>query len=115
MNVRGGDLLEVVNRVPLTWLPEAYREPMRRYLADGVLPGAPLRQLLEHDVGAAMPASADALVMIERLAVFRWINEYLPASAYGCRDQVQLWIVYVRRARGRALLASMEQDAAEGA
>jgi len=108
MNIRGGDLLDVVNRVPLPWLPELYREPMRRYLAEGVLPSGPLRQLLEHDVGPAMPASLDPTVMIERLAVYRWVVEYLPASAHGCRDQVQLWVVYVRRARGRALLAAMD-------
>lgn len=114
MTFRGG-VLDVVDHVPLPWLPELFREPMRRYLADGVLPGAPLRQLLEHDVAAALPATLDAPAMLVRLAAFRWINEHLPASCYGCRDQVNLWIVYVRRARGRALLASMEKDAAEGA
>jgi hypothetical protein len=106
MNHRGG-VLDVVERVPIAWLPEAYREPMRLYLGQGVLPTGALRQLLEHDVGGAMPAALDAPTMLERLAVFRWIGEYLPASACGCRDQVQLWIVYVRRARGRALLATL--------
>lgn len=106
MNDRGG-ILDVVGRVPLAWLPDAYRDQMRAYLGDGVVPSGPLRALLEHDVGAAMPASLDAGVMIERLSVYRWIVEYLPASCHGCRDQVQLWVVYLRRARGRAMLAQI--------
>jgi hypothetical protein len=106
-----GGLFGVVEKAPIAWLPERYRAPMRAYLGQGVAPAAPLRQLLEHDVAGAMPASLDGAAMLERLQVFRWINDHLPAACYGCRDQVNLWIVYVRRARGRALLAMMERSA----
>jgi len=96
-------VLDVVERAPIAWLPEPYREPMRLYLGRGVLPGAPLRQLLEHDVARAMPR--DETAMLEPLRAFRWIVEHLPPECHGCRDQVQLWVVYVRRARGREMLA----------
>ena len=97
--------MEVVERMPLDHLPERYREPMRDYLGQGVLPEAPLRLLLEGNV-AAIPLFRDDRAGL--FAVADWLAEHLTACSWGSRDQVQLWCVYVRRARGRAMLALME-------
>lgn len=95
-------------------LPERYRSEMRNYLGRGILPGAPLRSLLEGDPLAARLFADD---LPGFAALVDWVGSMLPAACWGSESQVGLWIVYVRRARGRALLASMEgptnaQDAA---
>jgi hypothetical protein len=86
-------------------LPERYRAEMRGYLGRGVLPAAPLRRLLEGDP-LAVRLFADDLPGFA--ALVEWIASMLPAACWGSEAQVGLWTLYVRRARGRALLASME-------
>lgn len=107
MSLRGGAILEVAERVALDRLPERFRGPMRAYLEQGELSDPELRMLLEKDVGSAWQAQAigDLLELGQTMA---WIDDELPDECWGNRDQVQLWIVFVRRARGRALLASFE-------
>jgi hypothetical protein len=92
-------------------VPERYRQAMRDYLGQGVLPGEPLRLLLEGDVGA-ISRFRDDLPGLADLA--DWMDAALPAACWGSRDQVQLWVVYVRRARGRALLATFDEGAPHG-
>lgn len=93
-----GGLLTLADRMPIGELPAAMQAPMRRYLRDGVMPEAQLRQVLE---GSFCGGS------LEVCLAHRWVHAHLPAFAHGNRDQVQLFVVYVRRARGRALLAAM--------
>jgi hypothetical protein len=107
VNALGGGLLGLVDRLPIDELPARYRAPLRAYLEHGIVPEAPLRMLLEGDLGSAIDRAPPA-GLLDVCAVSRWLREHLPASCHGCRDQVQLWIVYVRRARGRALLASFD-------
>jgi hypothetical protein len=107
VNASGGGLLGLVDRLPIDELPAGYRAPLRAYIEHGVMPDGPLRMLLEGDLAGAVHRARRASVL-DVCAVSRWLAEHLPASCHGCRDQVQLWIVYVRRARGRALLASFD-------
>lgn len=108
-----GGVLAVAGSVPIDTLPAQYREPMRRYLAEGVQPECELRELLEGALGAAIhhvdrrPHAS----LLEAMQAARWIEEHLPPCAHGNRDQVQLWCVYLRRARGRALLATFSEVA----
>ncbi len=104
MSVSGGGVLSVVDRVPLAWLPAQYRQAMRDYLGQGILPEAHVQQLLEGNVSAVLGFAADLPGLLELVT---WVQRWLPPQAWGSRDQVQLWVVYVRRARGRALLAGM--------
>jgi hypothetical protein len=110
---RGGGalgVLDVVHTVPLEWLPEPQRAPMRAYLEHGTLPDPRVVEVLEgkslrFEPGMSVPE------LHELAAVAAWIEAHLPRQCWGSRDQVQLWVVYLRRARGRALLASMEGGA----
>jgi hypothetical protein len=108
-----GGVLAVAGSVPIDTLPAQYREGMRRYLVDGVLPECELRELLEGALAAAIHHTERRphARISETMRAARWIEEHLPACAHGNRDQVQLWVVYVRRARGRALLATFEEVA----
>ena len=106
MTVQGGELLQLADRLPLGELPGIFRAPMRLYLSLGVLPDRALRSLLEGDFPSALHFTG--VEALEVCVAARWIEAHLPAYAHGNRDQVQLFIVYVRRARGRELLASME-------
>lgn len=108
-----GGVLAVAGSVPLDTLPAQYREPMRRYLAEGVLPECELWELLEGALGAAIHKTERQphARVSDTMRACRWIEEHLPACARGNRDQVQLWCVYVRRARGRALLATFSEVA----
>jgi hypothetical protein len=112
MNDRGG-VLDVAAAMPIDQLPAQYREPMRRYLLDGAQPECELFELLEGALASAMHhAERQAHARIsDVMRAARWIEEHLPACAHGNRDQVGLWMVYVRRARGRAMLASMAEAA----
>lgn len=109
-----GGLLGLADRLPIGELPAAFRMPMRCYLGRGDLADGALRRVLEGDVGAAL-AMVDAAALMAVCRLSTWVLTHLPAYAHGGRDQVQLFIVYVRRARGRALLAAMEgADAGAG-
>ena len=103
-----GSILEVAGRVPLAWLVAPHRAAMRANLERGVMPERELRSLLEGDLATAL-RHPDASAVETVLRVSEWIDRHLPACCHGCRDQVQLWVVYVRRARGRVLLAAFEE------
>lgn len=92
-------------------LPERYQRAMRDYLGRGILPEAPLRRLLEGDATAVRLFKED---LPGFAALAEWVASMLPAACWGSESQVQLWVVYVRRARGRALLASMEGPRLDG-
>lgn len=108
MKFSGGDVLAVVERVPLQWLPASHRQPMRDYLERGILPldGDPLRLLLE---GNAETVRSFARELPDMAALLEWVETYLQPCCWGNRDQAQLWCVYVRRAHGRLMLASFEE------
>jgi len=109
MTDRGGELLTLADRLPIGELPAGYRDAMRLYVALGVRPGGVLELLLD---GAAAGAS---LCEGEAADAARWIQLHLPAYAHGSPVQTGLFVVYVRRARGRAvLLASMGEDGFQG-
>lgn len=112
MNVAGGGVLLVVDGVPIDRLPHRYQSEMRRYLAEGVLPESELRLLLEGELAAAghrCPPPRGGGSMLTAWQAQCWLDEHLPPQCWGNRDQVQLWVVYVRRARGRAMLAAFEE------
>jgi hypothetical protein len=112
INRGGGALgvLDVVHTVRLDWLPERWRATMRAYLEHGALPEPRIVEVLEGKSLRFDPGMSVA-ELHELAAVAAWIEAHLPRQCWGSRDQVQLWIVYLRRARGRALLASMEGSA----
>jgi hypothetical protein len=102
------ELARIAQSVNYAGLPARYARAMRAYLERGDLPEAEreLRLVLEGNVAAALSGPGVWTLAVCRLS--RWIDNQLPPCAHGNRDQVQLWIVYVRRARGRAMLAAME-------
>lgn len=101
-----GGVMEMAAAVSYAGLAAAYQAPMRRYICQGVLPEGPLRALLEGDLATAIQlAERRGQRISAMMQVWRWVQQHLPAAAHGNRDQVQLWVVYVRRERGRALLA----------
>lgn len=94
-----------VDTAELGAVPERYRRALRDYLGRGVLPETGLRSLLEGDPLAVRFFRGDLSGFAE---LAEWIRSMLPAACWGSEAQVQLWVIYVRRARGRALLAAME-------
>jgi len=109
VNDNGGGLLDVAARVPLAWLPERWRPALRAYLEHGEMPPPSVRQLLEGS-GVRLDPSMTVPELHELAAVAAWIEAHLPAQCWGSRDQCQLWIVYLRRARGRALLGMFDDE-----
>ena len=104
MNNQGGELLTLADRVPLDDLPPAYRAGVRLYLMLGVTPTGELRHLLEGDIVMAMHVAPHTR-LLEVSEAACWIRAHLPAYAHGNPSQVGLFLTYVRRARGRAMLA----------
>lgn len=96
-----------VDTAELGTAPERYQRALRDYLGRGVLPEGALRAVLEGDLVLAIRHAGNGSEL-ETIELHRWVERELPAACHGCRDQVQLWVVFVRRARGRALLAAME-------
>jgi hypothetical protein len=96
-----------VDTADLGALPARYQPAMRDYLGRGILPAAPLRRLLEGDA-LAVRLFADDLPGFAELGA--WVATMLPAACWGSPDQVQLWVVYVRRARGRVMLAAFDEE-----
>lgn len=111
MSVTRGGVLSVVDRVPLAWLPAQYQKPMRDYLGQGILPEPHVQQLLEGSISAVLGFGHDLFGLLE---LATWVQRWLPPEAWGSRDQVQLWVVYVRRARGRALLSTFDDGGSDG-
>jgi hypothetical protein len=105
------DVRRVLDHVDLTALPAAYRMPMRCYLGRGDLPEGALRQVLEGNVGAALALVQGDAASLDVCRLSSWVLASLPAACHGSRDQVALFIMYLRRARGRALLATMKESA----
>jgi hypothetical protein len=102
-------VLGVAGAVPIDSAPARHRAALRAYLAQGVLPEGALQAVLEGDLGAAIQAGERHGQRVSAtMALWTWVQAQLPACCHGNRDQVQLWLVYLRRARGRALLAAME-------
>ena len=104
MNDPGG-ILSVAEAVSFEGLPAAYRTPLRRYIREGVLPAPPVRAVLEGKLPVAIALDRGATMDLCKLA--EWVEQSAPASCHGSRAQVQLWMVYMRRARGQQLLASL--------
>jgi hypothetical protein len=102
-----GGLLALADRLPIGELPVEYQAPMRRYVVLGVEPTGALLAMLEGGLSAALARMPPESMLGACLAA-RWVEQHLPAYAHGSRDQVQLFLVYVRRARGRMLLAAMD-------
>lgn len=96
-----------VDTAELGGAPERYRRGLRDYLGRGILPEGALLAVLEGDLASALHRAGPGREL-ETIELSRWVERELPPACHGCRDQVQLWVVYVRRARGRALLAAME-------
>lgn len=106
MKHRGGELLTLADDLPIDDLPPAYRAAMRVYLALGVSPTGELRHLLEGDTASALhEAGRPRLLDVGHAAC--WIRAHLPAYAHGNPAQVGLFLTYVRRARGRAMLTAI--------
>lgn len=107
----GAGVLSVAGGVPIAQLPGRWQDAVRQYLTHGILPERRLRLLLEGNI-AAVRAFADDLPGL--LALVTWIEDHLPAACWGSPTQVQIWLVYVRRARGRALLAAFDEGVTHG-
>jgi hypothetical protein len=86
-------------------LPDRYRQPLRDYLARGVLPDRPLLLLIEGNIAAIGLFRGDLDGLLE---VADWLGA-LPGCCWGTRDQVQLWASFAQR-RADAQVAAEQPE-----
>ena len=71
-------------------LPEQYREGMKRYIEEGILPGSFLRAVLEDRLHDAV-VRCDNISQLKDIVL--WIYNEAPTNCWGSSDKVRDWIM----------------------
>lgn len=74
-------------------LPAQYREGMRRYIEEGILPGFFLVAILSNDLYASVAQCSGPMDDVK--SVVRWIYNEAPSRCWGSPEQVRDWILGV--------------------
>jgi len=64
---------------------------MRRYVENGIEPGGFMRSLLSNDLRSAV-ATADAMNLVHLPHWVVWLENNLPATAWGSAERYEAWI-----------------------
>ncbi len=70
-------------------LPERYREGMRRYIEEGIMPGSFLKAVLEDRLHDAV-VRCDILPQIRDIVV--WVYNEAPSQCWGSPEKVRQWV-----------------------
>ena len=71
-------------------LPEQYREGMRRYIEEGIMPGSFLRAVLEDRLHDAV-VRCDNISQLKDIVL--WIYNEAPSACWGSPEKVRDWIM----------------------
>lgn len=95
-------------------VPRDYADPMANYLIYGYEPGGFFTSVLANDFFAAMSRSHPSNTIDALKCLVGWINDCMPAEAYGSYDVVADWTSYTFVKRRSILekyqLIYIEQD-----
>ena len=72
-------------------LPEIYREGMRRYIEEGILPGSFLMAILSNDLYSSVAQCSGPIEYLE--IVVKWLYNEAPSRCWGSPKQVRDWIL----------------------
>lgn len=72
-------------------LPECYREGMKRYIEEHILPGGFLTAFLECDLQKVM-TRVDLDMVCELRNIYLWIYDEAPSSCWGGPLKVRAWV-----------------------
>ncbi len=72
-------------------LPEQYREGMRRYVEEGILPGSFLMAILSNDLYSSVAQCSGPIEYLE--IVVKWLYNEAPSRCWGSPKQVRDWIL----------------------
>ena len=78
-------------------LPEQYREGMRRYIEEGIMPGSFLRAVLEDRLHDAV-MRCDNISQLKRIVM--WVYTEVPSICWGSPERVRDWM-RSRKSSGR--------------
>jgi hypothetical protein len=71
-------------------IPESLREPLRRYVVDGIVPNSFLQAVLSNDLTHAVMIADETNLM--RLAdIVRFCFNYLPRECWGTGERIAYW------------------------
>jgi hypothetical protein len=70
-------------------LPERYREGMRRYIEEGIMPGSFLKAVLEDRLHDAV-VTCDLLSQIRDIVL--WVYNEAPGRCWGSPEKVRQWV-----------------------
>lgn len=70
-------------------LPERYRQGMRRYIEERIMPGHFLRAVLEDKLHVAV-VTCDILPQIRDIVV--WVYNEAPSQCWGSPEKVARWV-----------------------
>lgn len=100
-----------------TWdVPKDFADPMYNYLVHGYNPGSCFTSVLANDFAGAIQRSHPANTIEAFKALTGWINDTVPAEAYGSYKEVSDWCYLTNDARreileGLSLVYSVEDEA----
>ena len=72
-------------------LPEQYREGMRRYIEEGIIPGSFLVAALSNNLHAAVTQCSGPMEDLK--TVMMWLYNEAPSRCWGSPKQVRDWIL----------------------
>ena len=76
-------------------LPETYREGMRRYIEEGILPGSFLVAALSNNLHAAVTQCSGPMEDLK--TVMMWLYNEAPSRCWGSLGNVREWVALTRR------------------
>ena len=81
--------------IPYSRLPEIYREGMRRYIEEGILPGSFLTAVLSNALHASVVQCSGPMEDLK--TVMMWIYNEAPNRCWGSVQKVKEWVALTRR------------------
>lgn len=76
-------------------LPEIYREGIRLYIEEGILPGSFLTAVLRNDLMESLARCSGPMEDVK--TVVRWLYNEAPSTCWGSERSVKEWVALTRR------------------
>ncbi len=90
-------------------VPEHTREPLKRWIKEGRIPGAFLLSVLENDLRGAV-CRADPQNAARLLQIVQFLNMEAPAPCWGSRENVAAWALRFALEREQALTLEAQRE-----
>ncbi len=84
----------MVDGLPINYagLPQRFRDGMRRYLENGIRPGAFISGVLANEFSPTVLNADDDLTLYDLRTMVRWLHCNAPGVAFGSTDALKSWI-----------------------